>query len=217
MKTLIALLALLTLAGCATTPREPSPNLTLLKKECVAWHDSGAYAAAFARAAAPAGKALQESIRDGLPARPAVVFDIDETLLSNWPYLVSHQFAIDPKSFAEWGRRERAAALAPTKAVFDQAIAAGIPVFLITGRGENLRAATIADLKEAGFHGWTGLFLKPANYKDKSAIPYKSGIRRQLAAQGYDILINVGDQESDLAGGYARRTFKLPNPFYYIP
>jgi len=23
--------------------------------------------------------------------------------------------------------------------------------------------------------------------------------------------------ESDLAGGYAQRTFKLPNPFYYVP
>ena len=27
----------------------------------------------------------------------------------------------------------------------------------------------------------------------------------------------MGDQESDLSGGYAERTFKLPNPVYYLP
>jgi hypothetical protein len=27
----------------------------------------------------------------------------------------------------------------------------------------------------------------------------------------------MGDQLSDLEGGYAERTFKLPNPFYWIP
>ena len=35
--------------------------------------------------------------------------------------------------------------------------------------------------------------------------------------RGYDILVNVGDQRSDLTGGYARRGFKLPNPMYLIP
>ena len=35
--------------------------------------------------------------------------------------------------------------------------------------------------------------------------------------QGYTILLSLGDQESDLTGGYAERTFKLPNPVYYLP
>jgi hypothetical protein len=30
-------------------------------------------------------------------------------------------------------------------------------------------------------------------------------------------VLNMGDQLSDLEGGYAERTFKLPNPFYWIP
>ena len=40
---------------------------------------------------------------------------------------------------------------------------------------------------------------------------------RHLAEQGYTILLSMGDQESDLAGGYAEKTFKLPNPVYYLP
>lgn len=28
---------------------------------------------------------------------------------------------------------------------------------------------------------------------------------------------NLGDQQSDLDGGYSERNYKLPNPFYLIP
>jgi HAD superfamily, subfamily IIIB (Acid phosphatase) len=39
-------------------------------------------------------------------------------------------------------------------------------------------------------------------------------VRRKLTAEGYIIIANIGDQDSDLTGGYAERIFKLPNPFY---
>jgi len=40
---------------------------------------------------------------------------------------------------------------------------------------------------------------------------------RQDRGEICTIIVNAGDQESDLAGGYAERAYKLPNPFYYIP
>ena len=33
----------------------------------------------------------------------------------------------------------------------------------------------------------------------------------------YDVVANLGDQYSDLIGGYADRAVKLPNPTYYLP
>ena len=39
----------------------------------------------------------------------------------------------------------------------------------------------------------------------------------EIAERGYTIIFSMGDQDSDLAGGYAERTFKLPNPVYYLP
>lgn len=55
-------------------------------------------------------------------------------------------------------------------------------------------------------------------YKGLSAITYKSEIRKQLVEQGYRIWGNVGDQWSDLQGEYVgNRTFKLPNPMYFVP
>lgn len=38
----------------------------------------------------------------------------------------------------------------------------------------------------------------------------KSGERGKIAEEGYTIIANVGDQESDLSGGYAEWTYKLP-------
>ena len=41
--------------------------------------------------------------------------------------------------------------------------------------------------------------------------------RKKLVDQGYTIIVNMGDQMSDLDGGFAERTYKLPNPFYFVP
>jgi len=50
-----------------------------------------------------------------------------------------------------------------------------------------------------------------------ATIPYKSGTRAYIESQGYDIVANFGDQFSDLEGGFADKTFKMPNPNYYLP
>jgi hypothetical protein len=61
------------------------------------------------------------------------------------------------------------------------------------------------------------VILMPEGAKFASAADFKAPERRQITGQGYTILFSLGDQESDLAGGYAERTFKLPNPVYYLP
>jgi predicted secreted acid phosphatase len=203
-------------AGCAN--REPRPNLGLYKEELVRWHDSGGYAECFARPSTRAATLLNREIHRCAPGeRPAVVLDIDETALSNWGYLTRRGFAITADSFRDWTAKQDDPALSPTLALFRQAKAAGVPVFFITGRTENLRFATIRQLRAAGYEGWAGLFLKPQNYALPSIVPFKSGVRRSLEKQGWKIVLNVGDQWSDLEGGHARHAVKLPNPFYFIP
>jgi predicted secreted acid phosphatase len=90
---------------------------------------------------------------------------------------------------------------------------------------------------DTGHGGFTdGLFTKPAigsypAYLNKpefcgpaitagascATIPYKSGTRAYIESQGYDIVGDFGDQFSDLLGGFADKTFKMPNPNYYLP
>jgi hypothetical protein len=46
---------------------------------------------------------------------------------------------------------------------------------------------------------------------------YKSKARADIEGRNYKIVVNVGDQQSDLDGGFAMMTFRVPNPFYFIP
>src|SRR5437899_1483729 len=102
---------------------------------------------------------------------------------------------------------------------FNAAKAKGVAVFFVTGRRDTdaQRQATIKNLTAAGYQGWAGLSLRPLSDHEPSVIPYKSGERAKIAAQGYTIIANVGDQQSDLAGGYADRAYKVHDPFYFIP
>ena len=58
--------------------------------------------------------------------------------------------------------------------------------------------------------------LEPAG-STLSTVAYKSAARAAIEKQGYEIVANVGDQYSDLAGGHADLAFKLANPFYFLP
>jgi acid phosphatase len=92
----------------------------------------------------------------------------------------------------------------------------GVAVFFISARPPNLRQATDRNLREQGYE-WTGLILLPEGAHFASAADFKAPERRKITEQGYTIVLSLGDQESDLKGGYAERTFKLPNPVYYLP
>jgi hypothetical protein len=54
----------------------------------------------------------------------------------------------------------------------------------------------------------------------QTAATYKLAARWRIAAAGFRIVVNVGDQASDLSGdshgAVADHTFKLPNPFYFV-
>jgi predicted secreted acid phosphatase len=62
-------------------------------------------------------------------------------------------------------------------------------------------------------------FCGPAITAGKSCatIQYKSGTRAYIESQGYHIVADIGDQFSDLLGGFTDKTFKMPNPNYYLP
>ena len=147
------------------------------------------------------------------PPRLAIVLDIDETSLSNYTQLDSNNFSNAQVALATAAIVGTSPAIAPTLAFYQSARAAGISVFAITGRPTNVETQTRQNLGNAGYTDLSGIFFKPSS---DAVIPFKSGERATLEAQGYRIVANVGDQESDLAGGHADRSFKLPNPFYFI-
>jgi hypothetical protein len=150
-----------------------------------------------------------------MPRKPALVLDIDETALSNYSAINADNFTFGPNSQAE-ATKEIGVAIPSTLALYKDAIARGIAVFFITGRGEATRDHTEHNLKTQGFDKWNAVVLKPAG-TTLSTVAYKSGARADIEKQGYEIVANVGDQYSDLAGGHADAAYKLANPFYFLP
>ncbi|KAG6424076.1 hypothetical protein SASPL_114488 [Salvia splendens] len=152
--------------------------------------------------------------------RDAWVFDIDETLLSNVPYYAVNGFGsetFDAHAFNEWVELAEAPAIAPGLRLYKELQELGFTVFLLTGRDEYQRHATERNLMYAGFNNWEKLILRGKADEGTPATVYKSEKRKEIEDAGYIIHGSSGDQWSDLIGfAVARRSFKLPNPLYYI-
>ena len=203
-----------------TASSEPA-NLHLLRKEVKVYHDSGAYQKELAQIITQVRHFMLSKVNSNTllthPKKLAVVLDIDETSLSNYHSLASHRFAPSRKQLQRDIESATAPAIQPTLSFYDDALKHGVSVFFVTGRKESDRLITDKNLKQAGFHDWSGLYLKPEDYNQSSVVPFKARIRETITKLGYTIIASIGDQESDLKGGYAEKTFKLPNPYYYIP
>jgi acid phosphatase len=217
----VAILSFSTSPGFA---REPA-NLGQLKQQLKDY-----YAHEYQSDIALALKNAAAWIRERAPKvkKPAIVLDIDETSLSNWEEIAANDFAyiVDgecpvparmPCGALAWDRAARAKAIAPTLAVYEEAVRMKVAVFFVTGRFEEPmeRAATELNLWKEGYRGWEKIILRGDHAG--SVEEYKSKARAAIEEAGYSIIANIGDQESDLKGGHSERVFKVPNPFYWIP
>ena len=149
----------------------------------------------------------------------AMVLDVDETSLSNYCEMKKEDYGFLSAMFNKWEVSPEADMAVPgTLTLFKKAIAAGIDVFFITGRANEQREATARNLDAAGYKGWKGLSLRVGGQKEMKTADYKSEERKKILDAGYRIVLNVGDQWSDLNGSSrAEVSVKLPNPFYFLP
>ena len=197
--------------GCATSSREP-PNLQPLKQQVRAYVERGDYQRDIETVAARAKAWIEQRTARG-GTRLAVVFDLDETLFFNWPYLKAADFGYVHREWERWVEEANAPAIESVRDVYRAARRLGFEVFLITGRPERARGATERNLRAIGYADYAALICKGNDDRGTSAA-FKTEARRRLFGEGWAIVANIGDQESDLAGGFAERVFKLPNPFY---
>jgi predicted secreted acid phosphatase len=213
-------------AGAARPQLSEPANVGDAKIAADAYHHSGAYERDLSTVTAQASAWIVE--RTPQVQRAAIVFDIDDTALTNWEVIKANDFGrvfggpcrnlpAGPCGWVAWDLSARSPAIKPTLALYNEARKLGMAIFFITGRDVRQRTATIRNLRKAGYVGYRGLMMEPVGAHYASAADFKSKRRAEIEKQGYTIIANVGDQPSDLAGGYAEKTFLLPNPFYRIP
>jgi predicted secreted acid phosphatase len=205
------------------TTAQPA-NVGDVKIAALAYHDSGQYQRDLAEVAAQTIVWIGNTVPT--TPRAAVVFDIDETALSNWEVIKANDFGrfIDgpcdlPNAcgWRAWDLTAQSVVIQPTLDTFNMAKSLGAATFFITGRDEPQRAATEKNLHAAGYTGYTRLIMVPPGARYASAADFKAPQRAAIEAEGYAIVANIGDQPSDLDGGHAEQTFLLPDPFYRIP
>ena len=200
MRILIA--ALIAVAGAAGEPKAPAAP-----DEIVAYHDSGEWRTDTARQVRRARKVLSRHLDD---RRPAIVLDIDDTSLSNYACLKRVDFDRGAADCTDLP------AIPQTLRLYRYARRHDVKVFFITGRREHAREDTVANLKAKGYKGWKGLRMRPDDQPLSRKDGWKARMRRNIERRGYRIVVNLGDQRSDLDGGHALRRVKLPNPMYVI-
>ncbi len=197
--------------SCKDISRQRPQNIDLLKQRVRHYYQDGLYE----KDVSCIAKEVKEYLLTQLPSTPnmAIVFDIDETLLSNYKSFEKNNFTFNISVTRNFHEK----AITPMRNLYNFAKNADFSIFLITGRREAMRQETRNNLYESGYSGWKKLFLRPNNDPLSSVKQYKTDSRKEIEQQGYTIIANIGDQESDLRGGYALKTFKVPNPMYLIP
>jgi acid phosphatase len=189
----------------------------------------------------PDWDALPKGDRDAAPVRnlpPAVIVDVDETVLDNSNYqarLIANGAPYDDATWDAWVKEQAAPAVAGALPFARQAAKRGVEIFYVSNRTQAQGEATLANLRALGFptadadhylgKGTVVADCTPASSSDK-------GCRRRLVGRTHRVLLQVGDQLGDFVdiaqntpvgreaavgpylGWIGERWFVLPNPTY---
>ncbi len=203
-------------------PAERIHNLDDLKKELKQYQactcKCGCYSRDINHQAAVAIDFLRTRAAHRRPGEKlALVLDIDETTLSNYDQMLQADFAYNAAASDGWIESAKAPAIPGTFRIFQDAKRLGVSVFFLTGRPEAQRPATVLNLHNQGFSDWQELIMRPPAQASATALVFKSAARGTIEREGFKIVLNVGDQWSDLKGEpQAEFSVKYPDPYYFI-
>lgn len=95
-------------------------------------------------------------------------------------------------------------------ALTKDAHARGVDIFFVSARPEILDLTTRYNLENVGY-SVAGLYTRSLSDLFTDLGTYKTAQRAKIEAGGYTIIANIGNSATDLVGGHAERTFKLPD------
>ncbi|KOU74187.1 MULTISPECIES: HAD family acid phosphatase [Streptomyces] len=177
-------------APASASASAPGGNAAILGIDYATWQRE---VAAVVDAARPA---IEQRIANS-PAgeKPALVLDIDNTSLET----DFHWFWTYPTP-----------AIAKVRALTQYAHARGVAVFFVTARPGIIHSLTEYNLKAVGYPV-SGLYVRDLPDLFEEVSTYKTAKRAEIEARGYTIIANIGNSPTDLVGGHAERTVKLPD------
>ncbi|MCG0063004.1 hydrolase [Streptomyces tricolor] len=137
---------------------------------------------------------LKDRIAAARPGeKQAIVFDIDNTTLET-----------------DFGFSYPQPANKPVLDVARYAQEHGVSLFFVTARPGVLYWPTEYNLEHDGYDV-SGLYVRGLSDLFKDVAAYKTAQRVDIENDGYTIIANIGNSATDLSGGHAEKTFKLPD------
>lgn len=211
----------------------PPVNLQEQNTMSVLWFQTSGEAKALYHQGYNLGKMRLDELLKKVPKkmtrRPAIVLDIDETIVDNSPY---QAWSVKsgkgyPVNWNEWINRAEAKPLPGAVEFLKYARSKGVEIFYISNRKEVQKAATIKNLKAIGAPqaDLRHVLLQQPEEKGKET-------RRQQVAENYDILLLFGDNLGDFSGfddlsasgriqaverrkeEFGKKLIVFPNPMY---
>ena len=183
----------------------------------------------------PRWTAAIEQTGDATKLPPAVVLDIDETVLDNSYFqarLVRDRAVFSDERWNGWVREARATAIPGALEFTQYAAKQGVTVFYISNRTAPLEEATRQNLAALGFTLPDGVDTILSRGERPEWQASAKGPRRQEVARSYRIALLIGDDLGDFvvdaagtvkerqartapqADWWGRRWIMIPNPTY---
>lgn len=187
-------------------------NLDLCKSNVKNYHDSGDY---YQEIGSLIDECRMLIFKYYEGKSTSVVFDIDETMISEYQYMIDNDFGWPERVIDAAQYITTFPAIPAVLNFFNYCKNKNVNTFIVTSKRQKYQTYVLELLANAGYSGWTGLYLRPD--EDQGTIQnYKTNTRKAIMEGGNEILINLGDQPSDVNGGYAIFPIQLPDPFYLI-
>ena len=171
------------LAAAAVTPASAATTVTYAQ-----WQSDVAVVTT------PALAYIEQRVADdSSTSKDAIVLDIDNTALASY-FFSNYPTPADP----------------PVLAIAQYAEAHGVKVFFVSARPDLIDPITEYNLEAVGYPV-DGLYSRNPIQLFESIQTFKTGEREDLESDGWDIIANIGNNWTDLNGGYADSTWKLPD------
>lgn len=119
---------------------------------------------------------------------PIVVFDIDDTLIDSKTGNIIHTMMH----------------------LYQRILDMGIPIYLVTARPPQYRKETLLELQKNNITGYKHLYMVDNYVQRDDKAMRKAKVRRYLEDEGYEILLNIGDDPGDMLYGHYVYGIKLP-------
>jgi predicted secreted acid phosphatase len=145
-----------------------------------------------------------------------VIFDVDETALNNYGLALMMDFGYVYDLNKKWNEELKAPAIKETQELYFYLLNKGFKTIFLTARNLNEYDVTYKNLIQEGYSGFDTLITQSKEDQKLKSQEFKSKVRTELTARGYEIVGTVGDQLTDLNGPYSGIQIKLPNYLYEI-